>query len=772
MISRLTDRQPCPSLIVQAQRGNAVAISNVVSKAATTLPTSRLRSEALSLTANPYNQGDPMRAGILALVFVVGSLLLLTEKMQFPSRIARSMNNLAAASGGSPSIRFVAAHGRDDNDGLTWQTAKRTLSGALISLPGGSPAPPTAGSGTIYVGDGSYANSVPGAGLWLIAPGDPSYNHPPLGWLRSSGAALRIEGIATGNYGPNAHRPRASLLGGDNNDIYHPGIWLSHTQSPIEIVNLAIFYPGRAIVIGECSNHLRNGTCAVAGVTLENISVAPMSAKSLGPGIDITGGSFWVFLRDVSVSGNAYQASEGPLSDRAAGILIDGKGNAGNGLIHLRDMNLAGGGVKFTPGANGGSLYVENLTEEGDGVHTIPPPVRFTGYNGFVDAYLSNIQVADPGPGLTPAVQNDGDTPGPLVAGAVSLVTGPAIVLSQYANSLAAQKMSPLLQRQVGFFEGHVIGQSDNARRIGGPTAVRFPNRALTEPSSWTTTQYAGHSDLQVGREDLFGGLQAGTATSDNNVPEVVFLTGQCTAVTLDPSKTEWILAGAWVKSATGGYAGSPTRALSISSCGKPEPKFHYFRATGGEVQGDGEWQWQWVAGKLASGQSTSVSLAVSFSKGHSVTIYGPVLYLVPLGAISDNEALEFINSAATVDSNCSVGSICGIAGHPFVAAAFGTLANCVSSSQPALCKSAATGSFIIPVNSVSATVLTSAVTANSQIFITEDSSLEKRLGMPCDAKGGMSFRIAERKPGQSFSVTTSQPSAQRAICLSYGIFN
>ncbi len=48
-----------------------------------------------------------------------------------------------------------------------------------------------------------------------------------------------------------------------------------------------------------------------------------------------------------------------------------------------------------------------------------------TDYNGFVDAFLSNIQMADPGPTATPAVQNDGGGPGPLVAGAVSIVQGP-----------------------------------------------------------------------------------------------------------------------------------------------------------------------------------------------------------------------------------------------------------------------------------------------------------------------------------------------------------
>jgi hypothetical protein len=48
---------------------------------------------------------------------------------------------------------------------------------ALISLPGGSRVPPLAGSGTFYFTDGTKANLLAGAGVWLIDAKDLNYQN-------------------------------------------------------------------------------------------------------------------------------------------------------------------------------------------------------------------------------------------------------------------------------------------------------------------------------------------------------------------------------------------------------------------------------------------------------------------------------------------------------------------------------------------------------------------------------------------------------------------
>ena len=605
-----------------------------------------------------------------------------------------------------------------------------------------------------------------------MGPKDPNYQSPPPGWLRSNGAALRIEGVGRGNYGPNGHRVRSKLEAGSNRDTKHPGIWLSQTQSPIEFLNLAISYPGRPIVIGECSNQSRAGLCGVSSVTLENVSVLPMGVLGMGPGIDITGGSFWLFLRDISAGGNAYHAAGGRTANAAAAILIDGSGNPGNGLIQMRDMNLAGGGVKFIPGVNGGSVYIENLTEEGDFVQSIPPAVWFTDYSGFVDAFVSNIQIADPGPTATPAVLNGGGGPGPLVAGAVAVVEGPAVVLSEYNNTLRNERISPLLQNQSGFFNGYVVGESDVARRLGTMVAVRFPNKANTDPRTWTTTGSAGKTSVSPGQPDPFGGVEAGAVSATTDTQEALFLTGSCSVSEFTPHAGDWIVGGVWVKSLKGGYSGSPTNAISLTYCGNPSPSYSFSTSRGGQIWGDGQWQWHWIANKVKAGQKTTVSLAAHFSRQQPLTAYGPVLYFIPQGTASDNEVMEFASSAASIDSACPPGTICNVAGHPLVASAFGILRKCAAKTSPAVCGSAAAGAFVIPPRAVSTTVQTSAVTASSLIFVEQDSSLGATLGLNCSAKAGVTLRVSERVAGSSFSVTASSTAVDDPICVSYLILN
>ena len=85
------------------------------------------------------------------------------------------------------SIRYVSTLGSDMNDGLSLRTAKHTVYGAFISLPGGGRT--AAGSGTVYVSSNSSANPTRDAGIWLLGPNDPNYLHPPAGWLQCNGCS-------------------------------------------------------------------------------------------------------------------------------------------------------------------------------------------------------------------------------------------------------------------------------------------------------------------------------------------------------------------------------------------------------------------------------------------------------------------------------------------------------------------------------------------------------------------------------------------------------
>jgi hypothetical protein len=55
----------------------------------------------------------------------------------------------------------------------------------------------------------------------------------------------------------------------------------------------------------------------------------------------------------------------------------------------------------------------------------------------------------------------------------------------------------------------------------------------------------------------------------------------------------------------------------------------------------------------------------IPYGNGVTPAIYGPILYVIPNGTLSDNKVIELTTSMATTDRNCPVGSTCDIPGHP-----------------------------------------------------------------------------------------------------------
>lgn len=105
------------------------------------------------------------------------------------------------------------------------------------------------------------------------------------------------------------------------------------------------------------------------------------------------------------------------------------------------------------------------------------------------------------------------------------------------------------------------------------------------------------------------------------------------------------------------------------------------------------------------------------------------------------------------------------------------TGSNCSSSASPAVCVAASAGSVAFPtgVTSVPLTVNTTAVTANSQIFMFPDDTLGTKLSVTCNSTlatlvGGMA--ITARTPGTSFTVTFNGTIAGSPLCASFLIIN
>jgi hypothetical protein len=105
----------------------------------------------------------------------------------------------------------------------------------------------------------------------------------------------------------------------------------------------------------------------------------------------------------------------------------------------------------------------------------------------------------------------------------------------------------------------------------------------------------------------------------------------------------------------------------------------------------------------------------------------------------------------------------------PLSAPAFQTASNC--SSTAGACGSAAAGMIAIAPGTTTITVLTSAVTATSEIHIDENFTYGPALGVTCDRTLGRHYGIVRQTPGVSFVIATDA-SPTNSACLSYAIVN
>jgi hypothetical protein len=106
-----------------------------------------------------------------------------------------------------------------------------------------------------------------------------------------------------------------------------------------------------------------------------------------------------------------------------------------------------------------------------------------------------------------------------------------------------------------------------------------------------------------------------------------------------------------------------------------------------------------------------------------------------------------------------------------------GTSTNCSSSASPAVCAAAPAGSVAIPTGTVSVAlqVNTTAVTANSQIFVFPDDTLGTKLSVTCNSTlstlvGGMA--ITARSAGASFTITYNGTIATNPLCANFVVVN
>lgn len=102
------------------------------------------------------------------------------------------------------------------------------------------------------------------------------------------------------------------------------------------------------------------------------------------------------------------------------------------------------------------------------------------------------------------------------------------------------------------------------------------------------------------------------------------------------------------------------------------------------------------------------------------------------------------------------------------------TSTNCSSSASPAVCAASSSGSVAVPAGTNPTLVVnTTALSANSQVLLTEDQSLGTKLGVTCNTTlpTGAS-NVTARVAGTSFTIEVTGVFTTNPVCVSYAIIN
>jgi hypothetical protein len=226
-------------------------------------------------------------------------------------------NSITATLG---SIRYVATNGNDSNDGLSWGTAKLTITAAICALPYGNcgSSPRVAGAGTVIYQEGVSADVTNNVGIWIAGAGDSQYASLPAGWMKadaSGGLDVHCGTRAT----PVAHEHQPGCaVGTFTVGTNKPTVWLSGTVNPMYFADFATANgtPVAWISVDStgCISGSGVGACTAPGtgqsisVTLENVSGGPTAGEVGQDASLIVGNGYWLHVRDSSFNGNlAYQ---------------------------------------------------------------------------------------------------------------------------------------------------------------------------------------------------------------------------------------------------------------------------------------------------------------------------------------------------------------------------------------------------------------------------------------------------------------------------------
>jgi lysophospholipase L1-like esterase len=308
-------------------------------------------------------------------------------------------------------------------------------------------------------------------------------------------------------------------------------------------------------------------------------------------------------------------------------------------------------------------------------------------------------------------------------------------VVSLWSGSLQATTISS------SFNEG-----AANATIIGTKPAVDIPN------STWFTIGSGNGGAFNSGGGVTFGpsnlGFQASSALDLAHADATITLTGvqltgtSGTSLAIDTRTNSAFNSGLVLEWNSGG-------AVALN-----------------DVSTSGTGNVTLATGSVGSTTTGDITFTLS-GTAVSVNIFGTVLSgTVPTGSSTLSQSLLVVNPNGAVGfGNTAKAIVAGLSVLSASSSCSGVL------KSDGVCTPLTSGYATISAGASTASIAAAAVTANSQISVTFDSSLGSKLGVTCNTVLATPW-VSARTPGTGFTLSTGTAPTTNPACYSYTIFN
>lgn len=383
-------------------------------------------------------------------------------------------------------VRYVAGWGDDDNDGLSWGSAWKSMHRALDEADVLWPADFTQAL-QIMVADGAIMDPTnTGYGLWLSTD---ATNAALPGWHRYR--RHQIIGVGAGTTGMWTGRYRVEILNtGSTTNAAYRSLWIDGTGGAargfyMENISLTQWQNGAWIgydPAGDLSSDTgsahtyRNCKFWYSNFYSGSVPLTGIWSMKLG-GVD-TGHcfNFWFFDCDFLGGANRRNVQQDITSIDAFAVVLE---SAAYVYFHNPTFELGGGvWLESVPGDDPTDFYIHGALQEGDFTFDGTPLLRVLGFTSLTSKVLAVFcDSADTG-GSEGAYKldesgfvNDNVT---IISSVIrGFVRGPHISIGNY-NGYSNYDSSLLKQGAVGFERGRVVAAH------GGPSRA-VPGAAVTE---------------------------------------------------------------------------------------------------------------------------------------------------------------------------------------------------------------------------------------------------------------------------------------------------